>query len=376
MCKFDARLPVKKGRVRMELPTLKISSISATPVNVPLVRPITTATHTIPTAPLVLIELETDARVNGCAYLFGYTKAAIKPLVAMLDELSAMLSGKAVAPFDIMRELEKTFRLLGKQGILGMAISGVDMALWDAMGKAMDTSVAELLGGSLAPIPAYDSYGIVDPERDRPELEASLAAGFKAIKIKLGAGDLALDVATLKGVREIIGPDIRLMADFNQSLTVPEAKRRIARFTEFDLDWIEEPVPAEDLAGHARVRDGSPIPVQTGENWWFPEDAARAVQAGACDFAMPDLMKIGGITGWVQAAGHLAGASLPVSSHIFVEASAHALAVTKGAHLLEYLDLASAVLKEPYMVQDGEVAPRGPGIGIEFDRLAVDTFKV
>ena len=116
------------------------------------------------------------------------------------------------------------------------------------------------------------------------------------------------------------------MVDYNQSLDPPEACRRIARFAEFDLDWVEEPVAAEDLAGHARVRAATGVRVQTGENWWFPRDMQKAMSAGASDFAMLDIMKIGGVTGWLRAAGQAEAASLPVSSHIFVEASAHVLA--------------------------------------------------
>ena len=135
--------------------------------------------------------------------------------------------------------------------------------------------------------------------------------------------------------------------------------------------WVEEPVAAEDLAGHARVRAATGVRVQTGENWWFPRDMQKAVSAGASDFAMLDIMKIGGVTGWLRAAGQAEAASLPVSSHIFVEASAHVLAVTPTAHWIEHLDLAGAILAEPCEVVDGTIAARGPGLGIAWDEAAV-----
>ena len=169
----------------------------------------------------------------------------------------------------------------------------------------------------------------------------------------------------------MIGPDVRLMIDFNQSLTAPEALRRIRALARFDLEWVEEPVPAEDLAGHARVREGSPVPIQTGENWWFGHDMAHALAAGACDFCMPDLMKIGGVTGWLRAMGQAEAAAVPVSSHLFIEASAHVLPVTPLAHYLEYLDLAGAVLADPPVPVDGCVAARGPGLGMDWDETAV-----
>ena len=231
--------------------------------------------------------------------------------------------------------------------------------------------MVELLGGRAAPVAAYDSYGIVDPVADAAALERSVEQGFRAIKIKIGVCDLAWDVANVAGVREIVGPDVRLMVDYNQALTAPEAVRRIRELARFDLEWVEEPVPAEDLAGHARVRAGSPVPIQTGENWWFGHDMAHALAAGACDLCMPDLMKIGGVTGWVRAMGQAEAAAVPVSSHLFIEASAHVLPVTPLAHYLEYLDLAGAVLAAPPPVVDGAVTARGPGLGMDWDEAAV-----
>ncbi len=131
---------------------------------------------------------------------------------------------------------------------------------------------------------------------------------------------------------------------------------------------------AEDLAGHARVRAAKGAPIQTGENWWFPAGMAAAIAANASDHAMPDLMKIGGVTGWMTAAGLAAAAGLPVSSHIFAEASAHVMAVTPAAHLVEWLDLAGAVLAEPMQVIQGQVTPRGPGLGMEWEERAVEQF--
>ena len=297
-------------------------------------------------------------------------------MVELVKNLEPLLVGKSVAPVERQRDLEGTFRLLGKQGLLGMVISGLDMALWDALGRAQGASVVRLLGGEENPIAAYDSYGIVDPAVDGPALEASLARGFQAIKIKIGQGDLETDIATLAAVREIIGEKVRLMVDYNQSLTVPEAVRRIDHLAEFDLQWVEEPVPAEDLTGHAEVRAASPAPIQTGENWWFPQDMARAIAAEASDLAMPDIMKIGGVTGWLRAAGQAEAASLPVSSHLFIEASAHVMAVTPTCHWLEYLDVASAVLAEPLAVEGGRVSARGPGLGMDWDEEAVRRYAL
>lgn len=357
-------------------PTLTVRDLKVRAVDAPLERPIRTASGTIPRAPLVLIDVQTEEGVVGRAYLFVYTPATLKPLVAFLANIEDMIKGKPVAPVERARDFARAFRLLGRPGLVGMALSGLDMALWDALGHALGQPVARLLGGMPKKLPAYGSYGIVDPAADGATLERSRARGFRALKIKLGDGDLEKDTATVAAVRAIVGADVALMVDYNQSLTVPEARRRIARLAAYDLHWVEEPVSAEDLAGHAAVRAHSPVPIQTGENWWFMADMAKAIAAGASDFAMPDLMKIGGVTGWLSAAALAEAASLPVSSHIFVEASAHALAITPTAHWLEYLDVAAAILKEPIAVEGGCVTARGPGLGLAWDEAAVQRYRL
>jgi mandelate racemase len=341
-----------------------------------LVRPIKTAVGTIPSAPLVLIDVTTDQDIVGRAYIFGYSPVTLRPLVELLANLKDMLLGKTVSPVERMNDFVETFRLLGRQGLLGMAISGLDMALWDALGNAQSLPVCQLLGGDTKPIPAYDSYGVIDLKSDIGQLKNSLKQGFQALKIKIGVGEIQQDVETVAAVRNAIGTETRLMVDFNQSLTVPEAIRRINCLAEYDLQWVEEPVPAEDLSGHALIRASCPVAVQTGENWWFPENIARAISANASDFAMLDIMKIGGVTGWMRAAGQAEGASLPVSSHTFVEASAHALAVTPTAHFLEHLDIASAILSHPPQIEDGALRPRGPGLGMSWDERAVSRYAL
>jgi len=350
---------------------LTIRDIRVRAVNAPLARPIRTAVGAIPSAPLLLIDIGTDQGIVGRSYLFAYTPTVLAPLVRLAAEISGELVGQPVVPVDILRSFDRRFRLLGRQGLLGMLLSGLDMALWDALGRAAGWPVVRLLGGQPRMLPAYDSFGIVDPVADERAIRQSLERGFRAIKIKIGEGDAEKDVATVGAVRRMVGPGIALMVDYNQSLDVPEAQRRIARLAAYDLAWVEEPVPAEDIHGHARVRTGSPIRIQTGENWWFPRDMANAIAAGASDFAMLDIMKIGGVTGWLRAAGQAEAASLPVSSHIFVEASAHLLAVTPTAHWLEHLDSAAAIMAQPIEIRDGCIAARGPGLGMDWDERAV-----
>jgi mandelate racemase len=358
-----------------EAGTLTIQKIVARPVIAPFERPLRTAVGEIPAAPLVLIDLRTREGVIGRAYLFGYTLTVLAALTKLVEEIGAELVGRSVEPVARMNELDRRFRLLGWQGLVGMAVSGIDMALWDALARSLDKPLAALLGGSMTPLPAYDSFGMLDPKKDEASIRASLAKGFRAIKIKIGGGTLEQDIAVVSAVREMIGPDIALMVDYNQSLDPVEACRRVKRLAPFELAWVEEPVAAEDLEGHAKVRATGVTLIQTGENWWFPSDMQKAIAAGASDLAMLDVMKIGGVTGWLRAMGQAHAAALPVSSHLFVETSAHLLAVTPTAHWLEFLDTPAAILKQPNTVVDGKMAPRGPGLGIEWNEHEVERRK-
>ncbi len=360
----------------MSKSTPAIGVVKARAVVAPMARPVRNAFGLIDVAPLVLIDVATNQGITGRSYLFGYTKVALKPLVHLVEEIGRDLLGKPVAPFELMKIMDARFRLLGWQGLIGMAVSGLDMAFWDILGRAANKPVVELLGGSPRPIPCYDSYGAVEADSDEKALRRSLEQGFRGIKTKGGDGDAANDERRISGLRKLLGAHIALMLDFNQSLDPSEAKRRIARLAPYDLTWIEEPVAQENLSGHAEVRESSPIPIQAGENWWFPRGFAEAIAAGASDFIMPDLMKVGGITGWLNVAGQADGASIPMSSHLLPEASAHVLAVTPTAHWLEVLDFAGSILANPIKITDGTITAQGPGLGIEWNEAAVTKYLV
>ena len=353
---------------------LTIRRITARSVIAPLERPIRTAVGTIPSAPLVLIDVLTAEGITGSAYLFAYTPVALAPLARLVEEIGREICGKPVVPVERMRDFDRRFRLIGWQGLIGMAVAGLDMAFWDALGKATDRPLAALLGGEPKPLMTYDSFGVVDPKADEPAIARAVSRGFAGIKIKIGDGDLRKDIETVAAVRTMIGPDISLMVDYNQSLDPPEACRRIEHLIDYGIHWVEEPVPAEDIHGHARVRAATSVRIQTGENWWFPRDMAKAIAAGASDFVMLDIMKIGGVTGWLSAMGQAEAATLPVSSHTFVEASAHLLAVTPTAHWLEHLDIAGAILVERCELVDGKVRARGPGLGLRWDEKAIERY--
>ena len=348
-------------------------------VNVPLRLPLETSGGTISMAPLVLVDLDTEEGVTGCAYLFCYTPLILRPMAALLVELGEVIQGMDAAPRSLEAVLQRRFRLLGNKGLTAMALAGIDMAAWDALAKASDLPLVRLLGGEPGPVKAYNScgLGLIGPDRAAQEAVELLESGFRAIKVRLGYPDLRTDLSVVRAVRAAVGDDIVLMADYNQMLSVSEAIERICALASEGLCWIEEPTSADDYAGHARIREKAGVPIQMGENWWGTQEMAKCVAAGASDLVMPDAMKIGGVSGWQRAAAIAGAAGLPVSSHLFPEFSVHLLAVTPNAHWLEYADWAEPVLETPVRIADGHVeCPDVPGAGIVWNEEAVQRYLV
>ena len=217
----------------------------------------------------------------------------------------SLLQGHAIAPFDLERTLRGRYALLGVHNIVLFAMSGIDMAAWDALGQALGLPVATLLGGKPLPALAYNSKGLgIQPlkplAREATEL---VKEGFQAVKLRLGRPRAEDDIAALRAVKKAIGPGITLMVDFNQGLSVAEAVRRGRMIDdEGGVAWIEEPVRADDFAGCAKVAREVATPIQIGENFMGPEQMAQALAAGAADYVMPDAQRIGGVTGWMRAA--------------------------------------------------------------------------
>ena len=356
---------------------LTLRALTVRAVEVPLARPVRTASGAILTAPLVLCDLVTEQGVTGTSYVFAYQPVALKPLALLLDNLGVALRGQPVAPVPLEAALQQRFRLLGPQGLTGMAMAALDMAAWDAQARAAGLPLVRLLGGTPRPLPAYNSLGMHDVAEVGELARESAELGFTAMKIKVGFPDMRTDLESVRAVRAAVGDRLALMADFNQSLDVPEAIRRVRALDDEGLTWIEEPIRADDYDGHARIGRAVRTPLSIGENWWGPADMAKSLAAGASTFGMPDVMKIGGVTGWLRAAALGQAYGVPLSSHVFPEVSAHLLAVTPTAHWLEWLDFARPLLREPLSVVDGAVsAGERPGSGLDFDEAAVERYRV
>jgi mandelate racemase len=196
--------------------------------------------------------------------------------------------------------------------------------------------------------------------------------GFKGLKLRLGRERIADDLATIEAVREAVGSDMNLMVDFNQGLHLGEALERCHAIDDLGLTWIEEPIVYDNLEGYAQLAAELKTPIQIGENFYGPRALYSALQMKACDYVMPDFMRIGGVTGWQRAAAIAGAAGIPVSTHLYPEVAAHVMRVTETAHWLEWQDWADPILKQPYEIRDSELQiPDVPGVGLEWDEKSV-----
>jgi mandelate racemase len=358
---------------RISTPTIQGFRVRA--VRVPMQEPHRSASGVIAESPLVLTDVLTDTGVSGHSMVFTCTAAALKPTAELIRNIEPLVKGETVAPVEVEQTLARRFRMLGTQGLVGIALAAIDMALWDAAARVHGVPLVRLLGGVAKPLRCYGAVGYGSADSCARAAEGWAERGFTGIKAKVGYPTVREDVAVVRAMRTAAGPDMSIMVDYNQCLTPAEAVERLRILDNEGLTWVEEPTLAHDYAGNALVAREARTPIQCGENWWGTLDLQHALQAHASDLVMPDVMKIGGVTGWLRAAALAQASGIPVSSHLWPEVSAQLLCCTPTAHWLEYVDWWNPVLAEPLRVKDGlAIFDDVIGTGVEWDEDAVARF--
>jgi mandelate racemase len=358
---------------------LKIRSITAAAVSVPMNRPLGTSAQSIRSAPLLLVTLETDDGVCGRSYAFCYLESVARSLQVVVRDLNDFLAGHELAPVELSESVARYFKLTGLYGPLRMLASAIDGAAWDALSIAAGVPLAVYLGGSLRPIQAYNSngLGLMPADRAADEAEELAAAGFTAVKMRLGRPSFADDLTAVRAVRKRLPDDISIMVDFNQALNFAAAMQYCRQLDDEGVYWIEEPIRHDDFEHLAMVASATRTPLQLGENLVGLPPVLDALKADATDYLMFDVDRIGGVTGWRLASGVAAAAGRQVSSHLFPEISAHLLAATPTRHWLEYVDWANPLLREPLRISDGNAVPADrPGNGLIWDTDAVRRYEL
>jgi mandelate racemase len=359
----------------MSLERLTLKSIRARPVVLTLKRPVVARIATLTDWPLILIDLYTEEGVIGRSYLEPYVPKSMRYLIPALHDLGEMLKGRRLAPIEFYEAARKSLHFVGYEGMSNIAVAGIDMAAWDALARAAGVPLCVLLGGNIGAVPAYNSNGLwlrAPAEVASEAIALREEGGFNGLKLRLGRERVADDLATIEAVRDAVGSEMSLMVDFNQGLQFGEALERCHAIDHLGLAWIEEPIVYDNLEGYARLTADLKTAVQIGENFYGPRALYTALQMKACDYVMPDFMRIGGVTGWQRAAAIAEAAGIPISTHLYPEVAAHVMRVTETAHWLEWQDWANPILQQPYEVKAGKLhIPDVPGIGLEWDEKAV-----
>jgi len=353
----------------------RIKGIAVRTVLVPMKEPHQTASGVVSQSPLVLTDVSTDDGCVGHSIIFTYTPAALKSTADLIRNCEDPLKGEALAPGEIEQKLAKRFRLLGTQGLVGMALAAIDMALWDALARIHSLPLVRLLGGTEKNIRAYGAIGYDGVNGSARAAEEWARRGFSGIKAKIGYPTVQEDIDVIRAMRKAAGDDMAIMVDYNQCLSPSEAVERLRLLDNEGLTWVEEPTLAHDYTGHAQVAAEARTPIQCGENWWGTLDMRHAIEAHACDYVMPDVMKIGGVTGWIRAAALAQVNGLRMSNHLWPELSARLLCCTPTAHWLEYADWWNPVLEDPLTIENGMgIVSDAIGSGVDWNENEILRF--
>ncbi|ARP81998.1 hypothetical protein CAL12_15035 [Bordetella genomosp. 8] len=361
---------------------MKITHLDLKVVSIPLPTPIPSARIVIKTADCVLVTLHTDEGATGEGMVFtlnGHRLSVLHETLRSLEPLVLGLDPAMSAAF--WQRAWADIAFLGHRGATVVGMSGIDMALWDLRGKQAGLNVSRLIGACRDTLPIYRSGSLrLSSTIDQLQAEAAgfVKDGYRAMKMSLGKPAMQEDVDRVRAVRQAIGPGVRLMADCNQQFTADRAIRLGRRLEEFELGWIEEPVPYHDHAGEAAVAAALDTPIASGESEYARFGMLDMLQRKSADILMPDLQRMGGPTEFLKVAHVAEVFNTPISPHLFTEMSLSLAATLPNALIVEHMPWFAPLYGQAIQLDaDGNVAvPTGPGWGYAFDPQAVARYAV
>ena len=350
---------------------MRIVAVETRLVDLPLPRPIGTAIHGIRSVGCVLVTLRTEDGIAGESFVFTINGARLAAFDEMIRGLGELIVGRD--PHDtgaIWSDLWKEVNPTGHAGVTIAAMSSLDVACWDIVGRAADLPLSKVFGACRDSVDTYASSGLwLDASLSDIAEEATclVEQGFTAVKLRIGNDRIGDDVERVRAVRSAIGNDVRLLIDANQKFVPKDAIRLGRRLDEFDITWFEEPVAVHDIRGCAEVRAALDIPIATGETEYTSRGIKQLLDQRAADIVMPDLQRIGGYTEFRRSAALAAADDTPVSSHFFTEHSLCVAAATPNCISVEHVDWFAPLFAESIELRDGQlVVPNRPGTGFTF----------
>ena len=334
-------------------------------------------------ASFVTLKLRTDDGIEGIGYAGFASDVMLKALKQSVDSLSEQTIGSDPM---MVEEINGRLMALGGSGspagLVTRSVSAIDVALWDIRGKALGQPVYRLLGGFADRVPTYASghlwrtYDLDMLAKTGPEL---VEQGFKAMKFRMGGEDTdAKEIERMRVMRSSIGDAIDLMVDINQGWDINTTMRIGRLMADFGLFWLEDPIQHQDYVGYARIADALDTPIATGEYHYGTIPFRHMLEHRSLDIVMVDLLRVGGLTGFMKVAHMAEIFNLPVVSHLATEVLVHAIAAAPNGLTVEHMPWTFDMFTEEPVVEDGQIVlPDAPGMGVEFDeeklaRYAVD----
>lgn len=360
---------------------MKITALKTRLVDVPLEKPIATAIHSIRSVGCVLLYLETDQGLVGQSYVFTINAVRLRAFDEMIRGFAHQVVGKDPHYVtQIWSAIWAEINPTGHEGVTISALSALDTACWDLIGKAAERPLHHIFGASRDRVRTYASGGLwlsnsIDELAE--EAVSFVNIGFKAIKMRLGKADLQEDAARARAIRAAVGPDIEILSDANQSLTPKNAIKLGRLLEQSQVTWLEEPVARHDLAGQAEVRRALDISIASGETEWTRYGILNTIKAGAADVLMPDLQRIGGLTEMRRVAALAEAYNLPISTHIFTEQSLCIAGSAANCISVEHMPWYAPLFQESMEIVDGDILiPQRHGTGFTFDEAAISRFAL
>ena len=360
---------------------IKFTDINVRAVNVPLRKPIIAHLGSFDKWPFICVDIYTNSKIIGRSYIGPYLVDQLISIKYCIEALAKNYLGKKIRPHDFYEEGFRKLSLLGYQGISLYSLSALDIAFWDAYSKAADLPLALLLGGELKQIRTYNSRGlwlIPLKQIDKEINELTNDGKFNAVKIRIGRDTLEEDLEAINLAKKATKNNVILMSDFNQCYNYDSALKRMLELDNQNLYWYEEPINYKEYENCAELSAKINTPITIGENFHGIHDLVEAINKKATKYIMPDLMRIGGISGWLKAAQIAQAYNLKFSTHLFPEVSAHLMCVTPTAHWLEWVDWASPILLDTgFNINNSYInIPNIPGTGIEWNEKNLNKYLI
>jgi len=326
----------------------------------------------------VTVQLVTDDGIEGIG-VTGFAGRLMRSLKAAVEDFGALVIGEDPLRGEaVLAKLRAASAPCGPGGIATLALSAIDIALWDIRGKAYGTSLARLLGGLRERVPAYASGALMRTSALRDVERAASALvdkGYRQMKTQMAVDGLtpAQEIERIRVVRNTVGADIALMVDINQRWSVHEAMAIGARIEDLGLTWLEDPTSAIDHQGLAEIASALTTPVCAGEYLYGIEPHRQSLVHHSVDIVMIDVLRAGGITGWMKIAAMAEAFNRPVVSHLLPEIQVHTIAAAPNGMTVEYMPWTWRLFEDPPMPVKGEMTvPTGAGLGLKF---APDLFE-